>query len=916
MRLRILTLEDRIVLDATQPVDAAEPQDPEATALDNSGLEPLPAQSVEIVFIDGAVADARALADAAPEGSEVYFLDADRSGVEQISEILNGRSGIGAIHILSHGGSGFTQIGTDLITAETLQNHANDLASWGSALTETGDILLYGCLVANTANGEALIAGIAQLSSADVAGSTDLTGGDTAGGDWILEAQTGSIEASALSLTSYAGTLVAPSTPDLAAGSDTGSSSTDNITSDTTPTFSGTADPSVTVELKEGGVVLGSTTSDGTGAWSITSSALSDGAHSIHAFASALSSATIAVTIDTSAAAPSTPDLDAGSDSGSSTTDDVTSDNTPTFSGTTEAGASVELFSDGVSKGTTTADGAGAWSLTSSTLADGAQTITAIATDTAGNVSAASSGLSLTVDTSDPAKPAKPDLVAGSDTGSSSTDEITSDTTPTFTGTAEAGATVELFSDGVSKGTATASGGGDWTLTSSALTDGTHAITVTATDAAGNVSDLSGSLSVTIDTAAPAAPSEPDLDGPSDTGASDTDNITGDTTPKFKGTAEAGSTLEIFSDGVSKGSTTFGGGSWSLTTTALTEGVHSITATATDAAGNVSAVSSGLSVTIDTGAPAAPSTPDMSAGSDSGSSSTDNITSDTTPTFTGTAEASTTVEVFSDGVSKGTTTADGGGAWTLTTTALTDGAQTITATATDSGGNVSALSAGLSVTIDSAAPAAPSTPDMAAGSDSGSSSTDNITSDTTPTFSGTAEAGATVEVFSDGVSKGTTTADGGGAWTLTTTALTDGAHSITTTATDAAGNVSVASAGLSVTIDTGAPAAPSTPNLNAGSDSGSSSTDEITSDTTPTFSGTAEAGATVEVFSDGVSKGTTTADGGGAWTLTTTALTDGAHTITATATDTAGNVSALSGGLSVTIDSAAPAAPSTPDLNA
>ncbi|MBN4049960.1 hypothetical protein JYT84_00870, partial [bacterium AH-315-M10] len=250
--------------------------------------------------------------------------------------------------------------------------------------------------------------------------------------------------------------------------------------------------------------------------------------------------------------------------------------------------------------------------------------------------------------------------------------------------------------------------------------------------------------------------------------------------------------------------------------------------------------------------------------------------------------------------------------WTLTTPALTDGAHTITATATDAAGNISTLTGGLSVTIDTAAPAAPSTPDLNAASDSGSSNTDNNTSDNTPTFSGTAEAGATVEVFSDGVSQGTTTATGG-VWTLTTPTLTDGAHSITATATDTAGNVSALSAGLSVTIDTAAPAAPSTPDLVAGSDSGSSDTDDLTSDSTPTFSGTAEAGATLELFSDGVSLGTTTATGG-TWTLTSPTLAIGTHSITATATDTAGNVSALSSGLPVTIDIVAANPPPPPDL--
>lgn len=142
-------------------------------------------------------------------------------------------------------------------------------------------------------------------------------------------------------------------------------------------------------------------------------------------------------------------------------------------------------------------------------------------------------------------------------------------------------------------------------LTLTGLLDGSHTFAVRAVDAAGNVGDPSANYAWTIilDTTAPAAPSTPDLTDASDTGISNTDNITKVSTPTFTGTAEAGSTVKIFSDGVLKGSGTATGGSYTITTGTLADGVHGITATATDAAGNVSVASSGLSVTIDTGAP-------------------------------------------------------------------------------------------------------------------------------------------------------------------------------------------------------------------------------------------------------------------------------------------------------------------------
>jgi hypothetical protein len=113
------------------------------------------------------------------------------------------------------------------------------------------------------------------------------------------------------------------------------------------------------------------------------------------------------------------------------------------------------------------------------------------------------------------------------------------------------------------------------------------------------------------------------------------------------------------------------------------------------------------------------------------------------------------------------------------------------------------------------------------------------------------------------------------------------------------------SAALSVTIDTQAPAAPSTPDLDAASDSGDN-TDNITSDNTPTFVGQAEPGSTVTIYSDGVAVGTAIAGADGTYSVTTSGLGDGTHVITASATDAAGNASALSGSQSVVIETVGP----------
>ncbi|MFY0675628.1 MAG: adhesin, partial [Bacteroidia bacterium] len=296
---------------------------------------------------------------------------------------------------------------------------------------------------------------------------------------------------------------------------------------------------------------------------------------------------------------------------------------------------------------------------------------------------------------------------------------------------------------------------------------------------------------------------------------------------------------------------------------------------------------------------------------DNGLSSTDEITNDQTLFISGTAEANSSVEVFIGGVSIGTTTANGSGNWTYdyTGTTLAENIYSITAEAQDAAGNTSSTSSALSIKIDVTDPNAPVVASIS--TDSGSSSTDELTNDQELEFSGTAEAGSQVEVFIGGVSIGTTMANGSGNWTYdhTGTTLAGGNYSITAEATDTAGNTSNTSSALSIEIDVTAPNAPVLSGIST--DSGSSSSDEITSDQTLEFIGTAEANSTVEVFIGGVSIGTTTANGSGNWTFdhSGTTLSEGTYSITAEATDGAGNTSSTSSSMSVVVDITAPNAP-------
>ena len=212
--------------------------------------------------------------------------------------------------------------------------------------------------------------------------------------------------------------------------------------------------------------------------------------------------------------------------------------------------------------------------ITASTLTSWTHSITAKATDLAGNISAASGVLSVSIDTAVSA-PSIPDLVAASDSGVSSTDNITKVATPTFTGTAEAGSTVTLYDGTAVIGTGIATGG-KWTIAASTLTNGSHSITGTATDVAGNVSASSGKLAVTIDTAAPRAPVFTGLAGNS-------------LIATLSGKGDAGTTISILNGTSSVGNATVNAqGNWSWTFISLSTATRTLTAVASNLAGNKS----------------------------------------------------------------------------------------------------------------------------------------------------------------------------------------------------------------------------------------------------------------------------------------------------------------------------------------
>ena len=142
----------------------------------------------------------------------MVFLSQDRDGLEQIAQYLQGRTGVGAIHILSHGEAGALRLGNGNLTMASISgSHADDLVVIRSALTVDADILIYGCDVAAGVDGAAFISALADATGADIAASTNDTGAADLGGDWVLETEVGAIGAKSIFAQEYDG-LLAPLT--------------------------------------------------------------------------------------------------------------------------------------------------------------------------------------------------------------------------------------------------------------------------------------------------------------------------------------------------------------------------------------------------------------------------------------------------------------------------------------------------------------------------------------------------------------------------------------------------------------------------------------------------------------------------------------------------------------------------------
>ncbi|MEP0937168.1 MAG: Ig-like domain-containing protein, partial [Cyclobacteriaceae bacterium] len=476
----------------------------------------------------------------------------------------------------------------------------------------------------------------------------------------------------------------------------------------------------------------------------------------------------------------------------------VTNDVNPTIVGTAEPGSQITVVVGGATFIVTT-DAGGNWTVDTNNApnagtfapnVNGTNEVQVTSEDAAGNTSVDATTLELVIDTTDPVTP----TVAS---------QITNDTTPVITGTAEAGSTVTVVVGGATY-TVTADGTGNWSIdtevvapdsgTFSPNVNGTNEVAVTSTDEAGNSSTDITTLELTIDTTDPVVPTI-------------VAQTTNDTTPEITGTAEANSTVTVVVGGASYSVTADGSGDWSVDTGVLTpdagtfspnvNGTNEVSVTSTDAAGNSSTDVTNLELTIDTTDPATPTVASQ-------------ITNDTTPVITGTAEAGSTVTVVVGGATY-TVTADGSGNWSIDTEVVTpdsgtftpdvNGSNEVAVTSTDTAGNSTSDTSTLELIIDTTDPAVPTV-------------VSQTTNDTTPIITGTAEVGSTVTIVVAGATYNTT-ADASGKWVINTETDTpsmgtfapnvNGANEVAVTSTDAAGNSSVDATTLELTIDTTPP---------------------------------------------------------------------------------------------------------------
>jgi hypothetical protein len=818
-----------------------------------------------ILFIDTGVEGYEGLVAGAGPGVEVVLIDHARDGLGQVAAALAGRAGVDAVHVIGHGANGTIALGASLITEASLPAYADELATIRAALSENADLLLYGCAVGADAG---LLRALAEATGADVAASTDLTGAARRGGDWQLEAQLGVVESTALTYDdgAFDGTLGLLTLSPSDIPSNTNIVTKDGYEMFFSSTLNGSADRVAQWNSLEGGI-----------SWNyFDQDSRSFVFRRVDGTAFDMNSIGIK-RLDLSSYADT---FIRGYNAGNAKIAETIVPKSYDYGGT-----GLEIISLGssfdvnvtkivVSSGFYLAPSMNVFTFSFNNfdvpLAAAAPTVTGVSAATANGAYNAGDTISIQVSFSQAvAVTGAPQLTLETGTidrvatyaGGNGTSTLT------FTYTVQAGDTSADL-DYISTSALALAGG----TIKSGGTDAT--LTLAAPGAAGS---LGANKALVIDTTAPAAPGFGTVAGDGVINAAErTSGVT------LSGTTEAGSTVSLSIGGQTRAASVTGT-SWSYTLVAgdytnMGQGAETISATATDAAGNTS-TSGSTSITVDTVVPA---TPGVSLASDTGTSNSDLVTKTGTVNVTG-LEGGATWEYSTDNGSSWN--AGTGSSFTLPVGGYASGH--VRVRQTDAAGNASTAGTLGAVTVDTSVAA----PGLVLAFDTGTSGVDGITKSGTVNVTGL-EAGGSWEFSTDG---GTGwTAGTGSSFTLNEGSYTSG--QVRVRQTDLAGNLSGAGSLGAATVDSSV----ATPTLALAFDTGASNGDDVTSDGTVNVGGI-EAGAGWEYSTN--SGSSWTAGTGSSFTLPAGSY--GSGQVRVRQTDTAGNTSAEGSFGAVRVDGSA-----------
>ncbi|MET0267344.1 MAG: DUF4347 domain-containing protein, partial [Duganella sp.] len=456
--------------------------------------------SRQALLLDAALDDLHVLAAGAGAGMAVAQFGGGADGLAQLLAWAATAENYDALHIVCHGEPGRLQLGARALDRAALEDPAvqDALRAIGLSLRDGGSVLLYSCNVAQGEQGAAFVADLALALGAPVAAARGLVGAATLGGSWNLDFSSAHIAASALAWPDYAYTLqylqttttfsTIPANTNYASLPSTyPSPSVLSVNNIATSGWDVVAQANNAIGNNKSFLVRGINSSNN-GDGDTTSIRFEGYDMDYITFRSNEGYFFDLTSFSFRNAALSDFTVQALDASGATTGTAVAFSNIPAGNpGSTTPFNVISLA------GNTDFLGIYGFKITLTTGSDAPNFDNLVVAN-----------IGLPPDTTPPAKPGAPDLRIADDTGSSGTDNITSVNTPIFTGTAEAGSTVRLYdSDGTTLLGSAVATGGNWSITSSTLAEGSHTLTVKATDAAGNVSVASDSLVVVIDRTAP-----------------------------------------------------------------------------------------------------------------------------------------------------------------------------------------------------------------------------------------------------------------------------------------------------------------------------------------------------------------------------------------------------------------------------